>query len=167
MTKPTLYYYFDSKEGLARSLLTTALGRLTSGLRDILAASTPAVDKLVAVIEEHFKLCRDDPDRARFAYAMFFGPRSSRLAGELAALGQIMAELVSQTVCCLADEGVIARDRIEECTAAVRGLITIHTMDYLYRDLELGTILAGQLVADLLAGFRQQISPSFSPAQRN
>jgi len=153
VTKPTLYYYFSSKEALAQTLLTASIDNLASALREIVARPMSATEKLVAVIDEHFKLCRDDPDRARFAYAMFFGPRSSQLSAVLAGLGQSLAELVCQAVICLADEGVIARERTDECTAAVRGLIAIYTMDYLYRDLELDGHLARRLVLDLLKGF--------------
>jgi AcrR family transcriptional regulator len=153
VTKPTLYYYFSSKEALAQTLLTASIEKLAAALREIVARPVSATNRLVAVIDEHFKLCRDDPDRARFAYAMFFGPRSSQLSSVLAGLGESLAELVSQAVTCLADEGVIARDRTEECTAAVRGLIAIYTMDYLYRDLALDGELARRLVLDLLNGF--------------
>ncbi|MBI2823573.1 MAG: TetR/AcrR family transcriptional regulator [Planctomycetia bacterium] len=167
VTKPTLYYYFQSKEGLAQALLMVPIGRLAEALREILRTPGAAIEKLIAVIDEHFRLCRDDPDRARFAYALFFGPRSSHLSAELAELGQSLAELVQQAIERLAEEGVIARERVAECTAAVRGLIAIYTMDYLYRGQELDTHLAGRLVADLLAGFARHEARSLTPAQRN
>ena len=79
VTKPTLYYYFESKEGLARALLTTPIRRLTTTLDSFVSGPAPATEKLAAVIDEHLKLCRDDPDMARFAYALFFGPRRTLL----------------------------------------------------------------------------------------
>ena len=167
VTKPTLYYHFESKEALAQKLLTVALERLATGLRRVLAGPGTATDKLTAVIEEHFRLCRDDADLARFAYAMFFGPRSSHLSSVLAELGQGLAELVNQTVASLAEEGLIARERVEECTAAARGLITIYTMDYLYRDLDLDAGLARRLVFDLLNGFAQHSAHPLGEPRRN
>jgi AcrR family transcriptional regulator len=167
VTKPTLYYYFDSKEALAETLLTDAIEKLTVGVREILARPGTATDKLIALIEEHFRLCRDDPDRARFAYAMFFGPRSSHVSGVLAELGQGLAELVSHVVGALADERIIARERTEECTAAVRGLITIYTMDYLYRNLKLDDDLPRRLVMDLLDGFANHAARAAGEPRRN
>jgi len=167
VTKPTLYYYFESKEGLARVLLTTPVRRLTATLAAAVEGPLAATQKLAAVIDEHFKLCHDDPDTARFAYALFFGPRSSRLAVELADLGQLLVDSVHKAVCCLAAERMIAADRIEECTAAVRGLICIYTMDYLYRDLVLPAELSKRLVLDLLQGFGHQRAGANAAAERN
>jgi AcrR family transcriptional regulator len=167
VTKPTLYYYFESKEALAQTLLTAAIEKLASGLREILAGPGSATDKLVAVMDEHFRLCRDDADLARFAYAMFFGPRSSHLSAVLAECGQGLAELVAQAVDGLAEERIVARERTEECTAAVRGLVTIYTMDYLYRDLALDSGLARRLVTELLDGFANRAARTLSEPPRN
>ncbi len=167
VTKPTLYYYFESKEGLARALLTAPIRRLKNVLTTVVEGPAPATAKLAAVIDEHLKLCRDDADTARFAYALFFGPRSSKLAVELADLGQSLVESVHKAICCLADERVISADRIEECTAATRGLICIYTMDYLYRDLVLPAELSKRLVSDLLQGFGLQRGGSSAAAERN
>ena len=147
--------------------MTASIDKLAEALREIVARPECATERLVAVIDEHFKLCRDDPDRARFAYAMFFGPRSSQLSAVLAGRGESLAELVCHAVTCLADEGVIAAERTIECTAAVRGLIAIYTMDYLYRDLQLDSDLARRLVVDLLKGFEQSDTRSLPEPRRN
>ncbi|HVU88157.1 MAG TPA: TetR/AcrR family transcriptional regulator [Pirellulales bacterium] len=167
VTKPTLYYYFESKELLAQRLLTDALDNLAVGLRQILAGPGTATEKLVALVEEHFRLCREQPDLARFTYAVFFGPRNSHLSAMMADLGQHLAELVASVVGGLATERIIAAERIEECTAAVRGLVAIYTMDYLYRDLNLDAGLARRLVTDLLDGFADHARRSLSESQRN
>ena len=167
VTKPTLYYYFASKEALAQQLLTGAIDKLIVGLRAILAGPGSAADKISAVIEEHLRLCRDEPDLARFAYAMFFGPRSSHLSAVLAECGQELAGLVEQAVNQLAEERIIAHERTAECTAAVRGLITIYTMDHLYRDVSLDGGLARRLVEDLLVGFANRAGHPLSEPPRN
>ncbi|MES1213690.1 MAG: TetR/AcrR family transcriptional regulator [Singulisphaera sp.] len=166
VTKPTLYYYFESKELLAQRLLTDALDKLAAGMRKILESPGAATDKLVAIIEEHFRLCRDDPDRARFAYAVFFGPRNAHLSTLMANSGQELTELVTKVVEALAAERIIATERTQECTAAVRGLVAIYTMDYLYRDLNLDALLARRLVMDLLDGFADHARRLGEP-QRN
>jgi len=153
VTKPTLYYYFASKEALAQTLLTAAIDRLAVGLRAILAGPECATDKLVAIVEEHFRLCREDPDLARFAYAMFFGPRSSHLSAVLAELGRSLVEIMAQAIGRLVEERIVARERMEECIAAARGLITIYTMDNLYSGVALDSHLARRLVGNLLQGF--------------
>ena len=83
VTKPTLYYHFGSKEGLAQALLTVPMSELIAGLRAILEAPGDPVEVLERIFEAQFAFCREDPDRARFVFALFFGPQGSGLAGEM------------------------------------------------------------------------------------
>src|SRR5262245_54215681 len=53
VTKPTLYYHYGSKEGLAQALLTEPIARLNENLRKILEGPGDAVDKLVGTFEAH------------------------------------------------------------------------------------------------------------------
>ena len=88
VTKPTLYYHFGSKEGLANALLTRPFNDLLATLTSILANDQPPVDQLKALFEANFAFCREDPDRARFVYALLFGPLGAGLAGEVERLGK-------------------------------------------------------------------------------
>src|SRR5438874_3260915 len=66
VTKPTLYYHFGSKEGLAQALLTVPLTGLLEALGAIVSGPGEPIDVLARTAEAHFAFCRDDPDRARF-----------------------------------------------------------------------------------------------------
>src|SRR3954465_15238226 len=66
VTKPTLYYHYGSKEGLAQALLTVPMSRMNEDLQRILESSDGPVTKLERMIEAHFASCREDPDRTRF-----------------------------------------------------------------------------------------------------
>src|SRR5437764_113844 len=63
VTKPTLYYHFGSKEGLAQALLTVPMSQLGAALRTIVAAPGDPVLMLERFVEAHFDFCREDPDR--------------------------------------------------------------------------------------------------------
>jgi AcrR family transcriptional regulator len=152
VTKPTLYYHFGSKEGLAQALLTVPLTRLAERMRAIVEGPGDPVEDLAEVMEAQFDFCRDDPDRARFVYALLFGPLGSSLSAELMRCAQL-GSLVDAAVRRLAAAGVIDEERVGECAAAVRGLVVIYTMDFLYRGMDLGPDLARRLVGDLLGGF--------------
>src|SRR5829696_2658863 len=54
VTKPTLYYHYGSKEGLAQALLTVPISRLNDDLQKILDSPGGAVEKLVRTFEAHF-----------------------------------------------------------------------------------------------------------------
>lgn len=160
VTKPTLYYHFGSKEGLAQALLWVPMAHLGETLQKILDEEPDPVRMLERTVEAHFAFCREDPDRARFVYALFFGPLSSGLAGEMERFKGGMACQLSDVVRRAAEAGVVDPDRIEACTSACRGMIVVSTMDFLYRNLDLGPELAGRLVDDLLRGFGSAGGPS-------
>jgi AcrR family transcriptional regulator len=166
VTKPTLYYHFGSKEGLAEALLTRPMAVLADAMRATLKAPIDPVGALVQVVEAHFAFCREDPDRARFFFALLFGPQDSGLMAEIKPAMQALPELLVAAIGRLAEAGLIAPERVGAFATACRGMIVIAMMDYLYRDrhpectpggmesardLEPG--LAGRLVGDLLHGF--------------
>ena len=155
VTKPTLYYHFGSKEGLAQALVAVPMSELIARLRTIVESPGNPVTALEQMLEAHFAFCRDDPDRSRFVYALFFGPLGSELAAELARFGQALCDVLTGGVRRLAEDGRIATARVDACTVALRGLLVISTMDYLYQGGDLGAELAGRLVGDLLRGFEE------------
>ena len=54
VTKPTLYYYFGSKEGLAQALLTVPMERLLEISREVVRRGSDPVEGLAELIEAHF-----------------------------------------------------------------------------------------------------------------
>ncbi|MBX7168641.1 MAG: TetR/AcrR family transcriptional regulator [Pirellulales bacterium] len=157
VTKPTLYYYFKSKKGLAQALVTVPMTALVDALHTILADDRAGRDKLVGMVETQFVFCRENPDRARFVYALFFGPAGTEMSQELAGFGQQIAEAIEHAVLQSVAEGALDGARVERCVAAVRGAVAISTMDHLYRDRPLGPELAGQIVDDLFRGFAASV----------
>lgn len=155
VTKPTLYYHFGSKEGLARALLTVPMSQLGEALRAIVAAPGDPVRMLERVFEAHFDFCREDPDRARFTFALLFGPQAQAagLAGEMERFKRELPCVLDDGVRRLAGAGLIAPGRVGDCVRACRGLIVIAVMDFLYSDQDLEPGLERRLVGDLLRGF--------------
>jgi AcrR family transcriptional regulator len=153
VAKPTLYYYFRSKEGLAQALLTVPLSNLVSALRRIVTTVEDPIRCLERVIEAQYEFCREDPDRGRFIYALLFGPLGSEVAGELEPFRDSLLSWTEAAVRRLAEAGIVPRHRVEACSTACRGLIVISTLDFLYHDKALGSDLARLQVNDLLNGF--------------
>ena len=153
VTKPTLYYHFGSKEGLARALVSDPLNRLAATMRAILDGPGGGVAKSEAMAEAHFAFMREDPDRSRFLYALFFGPLATGLAAELARISDSMCDFDAEAARRLAEDGVIPADRADDWVKALRGMIVTRTMGHLYKGEDLGPDLARRLVGDLLWGF--------------
>ena len=75
-------------------------------------------------------------------------PSSSQFAD---ALERLFAAAVGRAT----EAGLVAPEQGDACTTALRGLLTIHVMDFLYQGRELGPDLASRLVRDLIRGFGQ------------
>jgi TetR/AcrR family transcriptional regulator len=152
VAKPTLYYYFRSKEGLAQALLTVPLACLVATLRQLVTTANDPIRCLEDIMEAQYAFCREDPDRARFIYALLFGPLGSEVAGELEPFKADLSGWTEAAVRRLAEAGIVARERVEACCSACRGLIVISTLDFLYGEKPLGQDLARRQVRDLLRG---------------
>ncbi|MGD9647462.1 MAG: TetR/AcrR family transcriptional regulator [Pirellulales bacterium] len=166
VTKPTLYYHFNSKQGLAEALLSRPLAALVEEMQRIVDTTSEPAARLGALLDAQFAFCRDDPDRARFAYAVFFGPNSSARWTELNEYGRALANFISSAVDALVQSGQVPADRAARCTTAARGMVTVYTLDLLYREGELPGDLGRTLVDDLLKGFAASEAPDVAPAQR-
>jgi AcrR family transcriptional regulator len=153
VAKPTLYYYYRSKEGLAQALITVPLSNLTSTLQRIVSQVEDPITCLEQVIDAQYNFCREDPDRGRFIYALLFGPLGSEVASELEPFKDSLTSWTDAAVRRLTEVQIVPRNRAEACATACRGLIVISTLDYLYRDKPLGLDLALQNIDDLLRGF--------------
>jgi AcrR family transcriptional regulator len=145
VTKPTLYYHFRSKEGLAKALVSAPLSDLVEQLRPVRC--------LEQVFEAQFAFCREDPDRSRFLYALIFGPPGSGAAHDLEPCKEDLGRWTEAAIRRLADAGIIRRERVDACLTMCRGLIVITTLNFLYGEKPLGQNVAQALLHDLLKGF--------------
>lgn len=154
VTKPTLYYHFGSKEGLARALLTVPMTGLVTTLEAIAGAGGDPVHVLEETFEAHFVFCREEPDRARFFFALVFGPHDSgALAEELCRFGAAMDAQLLGVVRGLAVARVIDPGRADDFVRACCGMIRMAVMDFLFKGGDLDAALARRLVGDLFRGF--------------
>jgi AcrR family transcriptional regulator len=153
VAKPTLYYHFHSKEGLASALLNVPLASLVATLKRIVTTVEDPIACLEQVIEARYVTFREDPDRGRFIYSLLFGPPGSDIVAELESFRDSLLSWTESAVRRLAEAGLIARDRADDCCTACRGLIIVSTLDFLFRERPLGGDLARRQVNDLLRGF--------------
>ena len=161
VTKPTLYYHFGSKEGLAQALLTVPMTAFSARLKDCLDATPDPVANLAAQFDAHFEFIREDPDRARFYYALRFGPHGSSLAEELAGFGRALGTTLGEGVERVVASGDLDPSRAERFAMACWGVILVHMMDFLYPKpdcrptvaAEYGPGHARAMLSDLLEGF--------------
>ncbi|MEW6303015.1 MAG: TetR/AcrR family transcriptional regulator [Verrucomicrobiota bacterium] len=73
-TKPTLYYYFKSKEGLFKALLEDSCDECFEATQRAASRFDTLEDKLVAIAAELFEHVRQRKDATRLAFAAAFAP---------------------------------------------------------------------------------------------
>lgn len=74
VTKPVLYYYFRSKEGIYLELMGEGLSRFDSLLGEAVAERGTASKRLTRLCTQTFSLFEEHVDVARVMYAIYYGP---------------------------------------------------------------------------------------------
>jgi TetR/AcrR family transcriptional regulator len=74
VTKPVLYYYFGSKEGLFLELMRTHFGRLEAAV-DVYRKGEGSIRKrLTSILDKGFVYIQQDRDFIRLMHAVYYGP---------------------------------------------------------------------------------------------
>jgi outer membrane protein TolC/AcrR family transcriptional regulator len=72
VTKPTLYYYFQSKEGLFQALVDQAMDERLELIRQAAPPDMPTVDQLTAIMVAVTEFAKRQPDLLRLCFSIAF-----------------------------------------------------------------------------------------------
>jgi TetR/AcrR family transcriptional regulator len=129
VTKPALYYYFASKEGLFLELMRTHFGRLEAVV-DVYRQGRGSVRKrLTAMLDKGFSYVQQDRDFIRLMHAAYFGPPGEAPYFDFDAYHQRYHDLIAR----LLEEGI---ERGEFCpgNAGDMAWIVLGTMEIAIED---------------------------------
>ena len=74
VTKPVLYYYFRSKEGIYLALMREPFERFVAVVDGTTAETATARDRLVRLCQQAYDIFVEHLDLARVMYAIYYGP---------------------------------------------------------------------------------------------
>jgi AcrR family transcriptional regulator len=77
ITKPTLYHFYGSKEGVYRALVEGTLEDYRRGVGEVVASPGTLGERLSRVVRGHFEYTREHPRLVRFLLALTHNPPSS------------------------------------------------------------------------------------------
>ena len=153
VTKPMLYYYFQSKEGLLAAAIGHFLDEFHERLRQVVAEPMPACRQLVEVVWANLDFCQKHKPFARLFYALYFGPDDQKGLVDLDKYTQGSHELLMQVVARAAANGSVRPECQEDMTMTLHGMINIWVMAALVDETELTYELAERIVENMLRGF--------------
>jgi AcrR family transcriptional regulator len=118
ITKPTLYHFYGSKEGVYRAIVGGALERFKADVVLSLDGEGSLRDRLVRMAQSYVEGTRREPDLARFVMALIHNSPRSAPATDVVGFYQVILDALARTV----DEAV-ARGEIRSGPTDVRLLV--------------------------------------------
>jgi AcrR family transcriptional regulator len=118
VTKPTLYHFYGSKEGVYRAIVEGALDRFRVDLVRALHDEGPLRERLLRMAQAYFDSATKDPDLARFILALIHNPPRSAPATDFLGVYRTLLDGFSAVM-----EAAVARGEIAPGPTDVRLLV--------------------------------------------
>jgi TetR/AcrR family transcriptional regulator len=129
VTKPVLYYYFGSKEGLFLKLMRTHFGRLEAIVDRYREDKGSVRSRLMAMLDNGFVYVQQDRDFMRLMHAVYFGPPGEAPYFDFEAYHQRYHDLITRLI----EEG-IEREEFRPGNAGDMAWVVLGTMEIAIED---------------------------------
>lgn len=130
VTKPVLYYYFNSKEQLFTDLVLGAWRDCGRQLRLASSRGRSAREKLIDVLAADFEITERDPRIATILLRMAFAPRKETPSIDCVQIGMDWAGLIARIVRQGVRRGEM-QGRPKDVGEAILGIHVIYTLSFL------------------------------------
>ncbi len=154
VTKPTLYHFYGSKEGVYRALVEGTFDQYLSGVRSIVEAEGTVSERLKTIARGHFAYTKEQPELVRFLVGLIHNPPGSAPTTDFHRLyDEVLshyARLIQQGV----DDGTLSPGPVEVRLLVFSGALmeAIHGFLFAGRP-DLTPELADTLVDTILRGW--------------
>jgi len=153
ITKPMLYYYYRSKDGLLRAALSEYTQEARREVDSVLASDLDARSKLVEFVWSVFQFHRENPDFVRMASAMFYGPEDATPGVDILSFAEEVRGSFHRAAEVACGAGIARAGCEEVLVRSLDGMIAAWTRSPLWGGgTEISHDLAEQVVEDLLHG---------------
>lgn len=102
LSKPTIYYYFGSKEGIYTSLVEVGLHHNLEQFQQIIDMKIPVKQKIIEIVKIRFRQVQEYPEFAKFFLLIFMSienlPFLKKFIEEAASRRQSLADLIQQGI---------------------------------------------------------------------
>ncbi len=131
VTKPVLYYYFGSKEGIYLEIMGHLLKDFEERLEACRARGGSGRERILALCDEMFSLFLDHTDYVRLLYSIYYGPPQGAPFFDFDAFYAKLHDATRQTV----EQGIQGREfrrgDPEDMTLAILGALHVAVENHL------------------------------------
>ncbi len=129
VTKPVLYYYFGSKEGLFLELMRTHFARLEAVVDRHRQGEGRVRPRLTAMLDSAFAYVQQDRDFVRLMHAVYFGPPDEAPRFDFDAYHQRYHDLIARLIGEGIERNEFRRENAADMAWIVLGTISIAVED--------------------------------------
>jgi AcrR family transcriptional regulator len=133
VTKPTLYYYFQSKAGLYQALLDWAYNERYRLMQEAIAGKETLAEQLVAILTSMFEFLKENRELMRIAFATAFaGPGELPPNLNYMEKGQRNFDIIVGLIKKAQERGEVSGEfTTDELARGIYGMFSLHVMEYI------------------------------------
>ena len=136
-TKPMIYYYFGSKEGLYASIVRQILEEMADGIRNRLPAEAAVRDQLMSFCEAYLDHFLQQEEIIALVLREVFGLGGVPMAEFSQALGVRVRQPLDNIIARGMETGVFRRDSVTTCATAVTGILNMFILAHVFGGAEI------------------------------
>lgn len=136
-TKPMIYYYFGSKEGLYAGIVRQILEEMADGIRSHLPAEAPVEEQVMAFCESYLDHFLQQEEIIALVLREVFGLGGVPMAEFSQALGERVRQPLDAIIARGMDTSVLRRDGVATCATAVTGILNMFILAHVFGGAEI------------------------------
>jgi AcrR family transcriptional regulator len=131
-TKPMIYYYFGSKEGLYASIVREILEEMAARIRAQLPAEAPVGEQVMAFCERYLDHFLQQEEIIALVLREVFGLGGVPMAEFSQALGERVRQPLDTILARGMETGTLRRDGVATCATAVTGILNMFILAHVF-----------------------------------
>lgn len=155
VTKPVLYYYFQSKEGIYLAILEETTRIMDATIAEAVAAGGSACTRIEGLLERMVVLVRVHIDTVRLVYSVFYGPPQGAPPFDFEAFHRRLVEAVRRLVVEGMANGELQPGDADDVTWALLGAFEVaNGLELHHPDLQFGAAGLRRMLTLIFDGVR-------------
>jgi TetR/AcrR family transcriptional regulator len=131
-TKPMIYYYFGSKEGLYAGIVREILEEMAESIRTRLPGEAPVREQILAFCERYLDHFMQQEEIIALVLREVFGLGGVPMAEFSQALGERVRHPLDEILARGMETGILRRDSINVCATAITGILNMFILAHVF-----------------------------------